>query len=120
MNILIVDDSATQRLILKSIANNHPSINNIFEATDGLKALEVITSESIDFIFSDINMEPMSGLELISKCHEINPDISFAFMSSHLTDTMKKSAVDAGGKFYITKPLTQEKIEEVLNQVTNA
>ena len=117
MNILIVDDSATQRVIIKSIVQQYNGIKSVVDVTDGLKALDLISSDDIDLVFSDINMEPMSGLELIDKSLKLKPDTLFAFITSHLTDTMEKKASDAGGSFYITKPITQEKIENVLKQV---
>jgi two-component system chemotaxis response regulator CheY len=121
MNVLIVDDSATQRLIVKSIASNHAAVSEVYEVTDGLKALDILKEKSITLVFSDINMEPISGFELIEKAKELDPDLIplFAFMTSHLTEAMQEKAKSVGGKFYITKPITQEKIESILEQVHN-
>ena len=120
MKVLIVDDSATQRLIVKSISNNYSKVSKVFEATDGTKALEVLKAEEIDLVFSDINMEPMSGFELVQKATEAKIECIFAFITSHLTDTVQAKAKAAGVKYYITKPITQEKIEEVIGKVANA
>jgi YesN/AraC family two-component response regulator len=120
MEVLIVDDSATQRLILKSIINNYSGVSLAHEATDGLKALEILKKHNVDLVFSDINMEPMSGLELISTAKEQKITAVFAFITSHLTESMEKKAREAGGEYYITKPITQEKIEDVLKKAQNA
>lgn len=120
MKVLVVDDSATQRLIVKSIVNNYEGVANVFEATDGTKALLILKTEKIDLVFSDINMEPMSGFELIEKAKADNINSKFVFITSHLTETVKEKAKAAGGSFYITKPITQEKIENVLKEVSES
>lgn len=118
MNILIVDDSATQRLIIKSISNNFTGVKNIYEACDGTKALEVLSDYQIDLVFSDINMEPMSGFKFREEVIRLKYQCQFAFITSHLTDNIKEKALELGVEFYITKPITQEKIENILSQVS--
>jgi YesN/AraC family two-component response regulator len=118
MNVLIVDDSATQRLILKSIANNYGSVKEVFEASDGTRALEVMKSNQIDLVFSDINMEPMSGFDLRKEILSMDYKCDFAFITSHLTDNVKNKASELGVDLYVTKPITQENIESILEKVS--
>ena len=123
MKVLVVDDSATQRLIVKSIAKNYAGVAEVFEATEGNKAFEIIKSENINIVFSDINMEPMSGIDLFKKVKDVSngeQEIHFAFMTSHLTESMQNKAKELGVDDYITKPITQEKVEAVLEKVINA
>ena len=120
MNVLIVDDSATQRLIVKSISNNYTGVDGIFEASDGTKALEVLKEQDIDLVFSDINMEPMSGFKFREEVISLKYTCKFAFITSHLTDNIKEKALELGVEFYVTKPITQDKIEEILAKVINS
>ena len=64
MNVLVVDDSATVRVFLKSILN---SLNHVvFEARNGEEAIEMYKKNNIDLISMDIEMPGMNGY-LVSK-----------------------------------------------------
>lgn len=117
MKVLIVDDSATQRLILKSIIANYSSKLEIEEFTDGAKALACLESNEVELVFSDINMEPMTGVQLRENVIEKGINAIFSFVTSHLTDSMKETANKLDVKYYVTKPITQDKIEEILKEV---
>ena len=64
INILIVDDFATMRRIVRNILKQL-GYNNIFEADDGTSAVEILKREKIQFIISDWNMPQMSGIDLL-------------------------------------------------------
>ena len=64
MNVLIVDDFATMRRILRNILKQL-GFTNFVEAEDGTTALEVLEKQKIDLIISDWNMPKMTGLELL-------------------------------------------------------
>jgi two-component SAPR family response regulator len=119
MKVLIIDDSATQRLILKSIVSNFDKRFQVEEFTDGSKALDYLDNNDVFMVFSDINMEPMSGIELREKVLEKGIDSKFSFITSHLTDNMKSKASELGVSHYVTKPITQDKIEEILKEALN-
>ena len=117
MKVLIIDDSATQRLIIKSIIANFSTKLEIEEFTDGTKALAYLESNEVDLVFSDINMDPMSGIQLREAVIEKGISSIFSFITSHLTDSMKETANKLKVKYYVTKPITQDKIEEILKEV---
>lgn len=118
--ILIVDDSATQRVILKAIILNYfkngGSDCEVTECSDGAQAMKALEGSQYSLVFSDINMEPVSGIDLLIKSKEKVGEIPFVFVSSHLTSTMQEKAVELGAKHYVTKPLLQEKIEPILKE----
>ena len=65
-NVLLVDDSSTMRKIIgRSLRQAGIAFDNIFEASDGLEALEVLESESVDIVLSDINMPNMDGISFL-------------------------------------------------------
>lgn len=117
MNVLVVDDSVTQRLILKAIVESHSSVDTVFEASEGGKALELVRDNKVDMIFSDINMEPMSGLEFVQNIRSSSINTPVAFITSHLTDSVKEKALSIGGNFFVTKPITEENIAVILEKV---
>jgi CheY-like chemotaxis protein len=66
MNLLIVDDIATNRKLLRVTleAEGHTTL----EAADGVEALQILARETVDAVISDILMPNMDGFRL---CHEI-------------------------------------------------
>ena len=66
MNILLVDDEYLIRAkILKYLKDSTFSFNNIFQASDGFEALELIRNNSIDIAIIDIQMPKLTGIELL-------------------------------------------------------
>jgi two-component system chemotaxis response regulator CheY len=64
MKILVVDDFATMRKIIKNLLKQ-VGYKNIVEADDGVAALRILKSQKINFIISDWNMPNMNGLEFL-------------------------------------------------------
>ncbi|MBN2734056.1 MAG: response regulator [Methanomicrobiaceae archaeon] len=103
-HILIAEDSATQREILKDILKNH----NYFVTTaeNGKAAFEELTQNRADLIISDIDMPVMDGYEFCSaiKHDERFCDIPVILLTS-LSDTRNVAlALQAGADNFITKP----------------
>ena len=66
MRVLVVDDFATMRRIVRNILRQIGLVN-VVEADDGTTAWEVLNREKIDFIVSDWNMPKMAGIDLLRK-----------------------------------------------------
>ena len=65
-NVLLVDDSSTMRKIIgRSLRQAGIDFDNIFEAADGIEALEVLEKENVDIVLSDINMPNMDGISFL-------------------------------------------------------
>ncbi|MCP4110034.1 MAG: chemotaxis-specific protein-glutamate methyltransferase CheB [Desulfobacteraceae bacterium] len=108
MKILIVDDSALIRSILKHLLNNKIEKNFIIagEASDGERAVEMNRELKPDVIIMDINMPKMNGIEATRRIMKDNPvpilifsreidaDISYKAMSAGAVDVMPKPTMD--------------------------
>jgi two-component system chemotaxis response regulator CheY len=118
MNILIVDDFATMRRILKNILRQI-GFTNIMEADNGKVALTELKKEPFDLILCDWNMPEMSGLELLQslKSDDSLKDIPFVMVTAEAKKENIIEAVKAGVNSYIVKPFTVETISEKLNKV---
>ena len=66
MPILVVDDYNTMLRILENLLKQL-GFHNVDQATDGAEALQKLNATNFDFIISDWNMEPMTGIELLRK-----------------------------------------------------
>jgi len=66
IRILVVDDMATMRRIIKGLLNQL-GYKNIEEAEDGKVAFQKLKSQDFDFVITDWNMPNMTGLELVQE-----------------------------------------------------
>ena len=118
IKILVVDDFATMRRILK---NNLRQLgfSNILEAEDGQLALEELKKNKVDLIISDWNMPNMTGLELLKAVRgdESLKQIPFVMVTAEGQKDSVMEAAKAGVSNYIVKPFTPEIFEEKLKKV---
>ena len=118
MSILVVDDFATMRRIVKNILKQL-GYENILEADDGASALEVLKREKIQFIISDWNMPQMSGIELLKtvRATEAWKNMPFLMVTAEGQKENVIEAVKNRVDNYIIKPFTPETLMEKINKI---
>jgi EAL domain-containing protein (putative c-di-GMP-specific phosphodiesterase class I)/CheY-like chemotaxis protein len=117
--VLVVEDSLSQRAFAVDLVRAMGSAE-VSEAANGVEALSILETESgIDMVFCDLEMPRMDGVALIGEmaARSINPYL--VILSSHeaeVLETVRIMAVTYGisPPAVIAKPLSQEKIEQVL------
>ena len=112
-NILIVDDSATARMIMRrcfEIAGFHDT--QYHEAEDGLKAVSFLQENKVDLILTDLRMPKMDGSTFIKKLKmkESTKEIPVIVISSMGNDVIESQLLEAGVKAIIRKPLSPAKV----------
>jgi two-component system chemotaxis response regulator CheY len=116
-NVLLVDDSSTMRKIIgRSLRQAGIDFDNIFEAGDGLEALEVLEREKVDIVLSDINMPNMDGISFLREKAD-RPgikDIPVLMISTETGEDIIGEAKALGAVGAIKKPFTPDKVNEVL------
>jgi two-component system chemotaxis response regulator CheY len=120
-NILIVDDSSTiRKIIIRCIGHTQIAVGQLFEASDGEEALNVLGQQTIHLVMTDINMPKMNGLELLAKIKsdEQTKDVPVLLITTEgRVDTVLEAA-NKGAAGYVKKPFTagdiQAKIEPLL------
>jgi len=115
--ILIIEDEAAIRRVLKKIISEENDTYFVEEAVDGLEGLEMIKNNEFDLILCDIKMPKMDGVEVLEKVKKIKPEIPIVMISGHgdldtAVNTMRLGAFD-----YISKP---PDLNRLLNTVRNA
>jgi len=118
IKVLIVDDFATMRRIVKNILTQL-GYKSIIEADDGTTALNVLKQEKIGLIISDWNMPKMTGLDLLKNVRA-NPDwagIPFIMVTAEAQQDNIILAVKAKVSQYIVKPFTADTLGEKINKV---
>jgi len=118
MKILIVDDFATMRRIMKNILKQI-GFSNIVEADDGTTAMEELKKNSVDLIISDWNMPKMTGLDLLKNVRGTDglKDVPFLMVTAEAQKQNVIDAVQAGVTNYVVKPFTAEAISEKLEKI---
>lgn len=120
IKVLVVDDFATMRRILKNILKQL-GFTNITEADDGTTALEELRKNNYDLIISDWNMPKMTGLDLLKhvRSDDTLKEIPFLMVTAEAQKQNVIEAVQAGVSNYVVKPFTAEAISDKLKKILN-
>lgn len=116
-NVLIVDDSSAIRKILQRVLMQADlPIGDVFEAADGVEALNVLKQQRVGLILSDINMPNMDGLQLLGtlKGAPEHKDVPVVMITTEGAQAKVLEAVNLGALGYVRKPFTAEQIKEKL------
>ncbi|WP_456464473.1 chemotaxis response regulator CheY [Persephonella sp.] len=121
IKILVVDDMATMRRIIKGLLEQL-GFKNIDEAEDGKVALQKLKSSNYDFVITDWNMPNMTGLELVQEIRK-DPDLKHLPVLMVTAEAKKENvllAIKAGVNNYIVKPFTAEVLKEKIEKIFSA
>ncbi len=115
--ILIIEDEAAIRRVLKKIISEESKKYEVFEAEDGVQGIELIKKNDYDLVLCDIKMPKMDGVDVLTYSKKIKPELPFLMISGHgdldtAVNTMRLGAFD-----YIAKP---PDLNRLLNAVRNA
>ncbi|MFK8031500.1 MAG: response regulator [Gammaproteobacteria bacterium] len=118
MKVMIVDDSAAMRMIVKrTLKQAGFSGLKITEAGDGQQALEQIDSVAPDLILCDWNMPELNGIDVLRKLRDDGSTVKFGFITTEGTAEMRATAREAGAQFLISKPFTADSFEKTLRPI---
>ncbi len=84
---------------------------------NGSDALDYISTHPVDVVFTDIAMQPMSGLELAKILHERYPEILLIFFTAHRDFEYARQAILYEAFEYIVKPITYDALCKTLNRI---
>lgn len=118
MNVLVVDDAATMRRIVRSLLREL-GIKNVREAEDGEMAFEDLKRQKADLVVSDWAMPKMTGIELLRAIRqdETLKEIPVLMVTAESKKENIMEAVQAGVNNYIVKPFNSKTLEEKLNKI---
>ena len=102
VRILLADDFAEWRLRIRSILSG-PEWQIVFEACDGLEAVQKMNELRPDIALLDIGMPRMNGIEAAKKIRRELPDCKIIFVTQHIDEDVLSAAVDAGGESCLLK-----------------
>ena len=119
-NILIVEDEFRIRFLLRDYFNNEEF--NVFEAENGVQALDIFKDNKIDLIILDIMMPVMDGLTTLEKIREVST-LPVILLTAKSQEEDKLQGYDFGADDYVTKPFSPKvlvaKVKALLKRTRN-
>jgi len=118
INILVVDDFATMRKIIKNLLREL-GFTNISEADDGATALPMLQKYEFDFLVTDWIMPRMQGIDLVK---EIRGDPNLSSLPVLMVTAEAKrehiiEAAQAGVNGYVVKPFTSQILKDKIDMI---
>ncbi len=118
--ILIVEDSATTRSLIRAVIEEVGDFN-IVEAPTGFDALKLLPAQEFDLVLTDINMPDINGLELINFIKN-NPrygHIPLIIVTTERSEEDKKRGMALGAAAYVTKPFKAPELQDIVRKILN-
>ncbi len=118
--VLVVDDSPTIRKMVGFSLKKMFNVETVFEAGDGLEALDVLGKEgAVDFVVCDINMPNMNGLEFLKKVKSLDEfkGIPIIMLTTEGREEDRQRALKMGADGYVVKPFKPEKLKKEIEKV---
>lgn len=117
MRILVVDDERDVELLFrqkfrKEIKSKSLELVFAFSGQEALDMLQESNPPKVIYIFSDINMPGMTGLELLEKVKEKFPEIKISMISAYGDTDNYEKAIGSGAKEFFTKPIDFVSLKE--------
>ncbi len=115
-NILICDDAAFMRMMIKDILTKN-GYNIAGEAENGAKAVEKYAELKPDLVLMDITMPEMDGIEALKKIKASDANASVIMCSAMGQQAMVIESIQSGAKDFIVKPFQADRVIEAVQKV---
>ena len=116
--ILLVDDESgileTLRILLRGDGYD------VVAALSGREAVEMLPDASPDIVLTDIRMPGMTGLDVMSKAHEVDPETAVILMTAQASLQTAIQAVNEGAYYYLQKPFANEELLAICRRAAEA
>ncbi len=124
MRILVVDDEKDVELLFKQkfrreVKSEKLELVFAFSGQEALDFLGANDPPKVVYIFSDINMPGMTGLELLDIVKEKYPNIKVSMISAYGDQQNYEKAIESGAKEFFTKPIDFVSLKKEINSLIN-
>jgi two-component system chemotaxis response regulator CheY len=123
MRILIVDDSSMMRALIKRVINlTELTGTEVLEASNGAEALQILETQEVNLLLTDVNMPEMSGVELLREItrRERWPKLVRVIISTDGSPSRREEAADLDVRCYLEKPFSPEVLRHVLSEAAES
>ncbi|MCM2675124.1 response regulator [Alkalicoccobacillus plakortidis] len=115
-SILIVDDAAFMRMMIKDILVN-AGYDVVGEAENGLQAITKYQELNPDLVTMDITMPELDGIQALKQIKQLDHNANIIMCSAMGQQALVLEAVQLGAKDFIVKPFQKERVVETVNDV---
>ena len=112
--ILLVDDEAKMVTLLRSALAYRG--HEVVGVTAGAEALDLVARESFDLVLTDLRMEPVGGMDVISGVKERSPDTQVVVLTAYGDVTTAVEALQRGAYHYLTKPINFDEVAHTVER----
>lgn len=119
MRVLTIDDSRTVLAML------HHALSNagfeVLQAEDGQKGLDILKTEKVDVVITDVNMPVMDGIEFVRQVRASGEHkaLPILFLTVETSQEKREQGRAVGGTGWIIKPFDPEKLISVIHRVVH-
>lgn len=115
--VLVVDDTKNIRMILTKCLELEGY--EVMTASDGRKALDLLTVSSFDLVFLDIKLPEISGTEVLRRIRDIGVKTPVVIITAYATVKNAVDCTNMGAVKYMQKPFSTDKIKSLLNELNS-
>lgn len=122
MKFLVVDDEEDIEMLFRQKFRKEirkKELEFVF-AFSGQEAINILASKNppdVVYIFSDINMPGMSGIDLLRQVKKKYPSIRVSMISAYGDNENYRRAINSGAKEFFTKPINFDSLKEEINSL---
>jgi CheY-like chemotaxis protein len=116
INILVVDDSQVERVLVEGLLCKNPEYR-VRLAANGREALEAIVASAPDIVVTDLLMPEMDGLHLVRTMRNRHPGIPIILMTAYGDESTAVEALEAGAASYVPKARKAERLMSTVERV---
>jgi two-component system LytT family response regulator len=109
--VLIVDDEAPARSVLREMLSAQPGVRILAECSNGFEAVKAASELEPDVVFLDIEMPKLDGFEVLEL---LSPDIAVVFVTAY--DAYALKAFEVHAVDYVLKPFRPERLAAALER----
>ena len=115
VRVLVVDDAAFMRMMVKDILSKN-GYEVVGEAENGMKAVEKFAELRPDLVTMDITMPEMDGISAVKAIIKIDPKAKIVMCSAMGQQAMVIEAIQAGARDFIVKPFQADRVLEAVRK----
>jgi len=112
--VVVIDDDHAMRLSCEKILSKMGLRAETFE--DGARGLEAVATAKPAMVVADLKMPGISGMEVISRVHEIDPQITIVVITGYATIDTAVEAVRRGAYDFLPKPFSPDELRLIVNR----
>lgn len=111
-NILFIEDEQALREVFCDTLNK--IYKKVFEASNGLEALDIFQNNKVDIVVTDINMPNMDGIEFLKELRKIDQNCKIIILTAYTNTEYLLDATELNITKYLVKPVDMEHLLDAL------